>query len=84
MTREARVWLTLVLALVLAGLAAHASSTCHPHVKQDLVRYEDGSGVLYDGDQEVATYPAGTFPWDCHKDGNRVCGDVDDATVDGP
>lgn len=28
----------------------------------DLVRYEDGSGVLYDGDQEIATYPEGTFP----------------------
>lgn len=40
--------------------------------------YEDGSGVLYDADDnEIATYPEGTFPWDCRTMGNRICGPTD-------
>lgn len=37
--------------------------------------WEDGSGVKYDADgNEIATYPEGTFPWDCRTMGNRICG----------
>lgn len=39
-----------------------------------LERYEDGSGVLYEGDREVATFPEDTFTWDCHTQGNMKCG----------
>lgn len=35
---------------------------------------EDGSGVQYIGDREVATFPEDTFVWDCHTMGNRTCG----------
>lgn len=41
---------------------------------QNVVTYEDGSGVQYDGDREVRTFPADTFVWDCATMGNRVCG----------
>jgi hypothetical protein len=37
--------------------------------------YEDGAGVLYDGNIEIATFPADTFMWDCHKYGNGICGE---------
>lgn len=37
--------------------------------------WEDGSGVRYDAHwNEVATYPEGTFHWDCTTMGNRICG----------
>lgn len=36
--------------------------------------YEDGSGVQYIRNREVATFPADTFVWDCRAMGNGVCG----------
>lgn len=48
---------------------------CHrPSTPPPVVVYEDGSGVQYQGDTEVKTFPAGTFVWDCHRMGNRICG----------
>jgi hypothetical protein len=57
--------------LIGAGLGAHWS---HRPDKPPIVIYEDGSGVQYQGDIEVKTFPEGTFVWDCHRMGNRVCG----------
>lgn len=59
------------------GFAAHPamSTTCPtPASSPDLVTYEDGSGVLYQGDKEIRTYPEDTFPWDCRTMGNKTCG----------
>jgi hypothetical protein len=49
-----------------------------------LMAFEDGSGACYaDGGQErypirvrgaELAWPEDTFPWDCHLDGNRICG----------
>lgn len=49
-----------------------------------LASYEDGSGACYANGTEAqfpiivhgaeVTFPEGTFPWNCHTDGNRVCG----------
>lgn len=41
---------------------------------QNVVIYDDGSGVQYFGDTEVRTFPADTFAWDCAAMGNRQCG----------
>ena len=35
---------------------------------------EDGSGTQYIRGERVATFPEGTFEWDCSAMGNRVCG----------
>lgn len=41
----------------------------------DVEIYEDGSGVQYDAyGQEVRTFPADTFWWDCTHMGNGICG----------
>lgn len=64
----------------LLGLTAHVILPEPP----DLVIYEDGSAVLYKGDQEIHTYPPETFPWHCETMGNKICGDIDDGhTVEG-
>lgn len=37
--------------------------------------YEDGSGVQYNPDgNEVRTFPARTFYWNCHEAGDLLCG----------
>lgn len=45
-----------------------------PTTNYSVDAYEDGSGVLYDGDTEIATYGEGFFPWDCTDNGNEICG----------
>lgn len=47
-----------------------------PPVQQNVVIYEDGSGVQYapGTDREIRTFPADTFAWDCRTMGNKVCG----------
>lgn len=37
--------------------------------------YEDGSGVLYKGEQEIATFDSDFFLWDCTENGNGICGE---------
>lgn len=54
--------------------AEENTPTYNSPATQDVVIYEDGSGVQYDGDQEVKTFPEGTFVWNCHTMGNRICG----------
>lgn len=49
-----------------------------------LASYEDGSGACYANGADTqfpivvrgaeVTFPEGTFPWDCRRDGNRICG----------
>jgi hypothetical protein len=73
-----------VAGAVAMAIVTSAIHTEPPAPKPDLVRYEDGSGVLYIGDTEVATYPADTFVWHCATMGNHVCGDVDDADLSAP
>lgn len=65
----------------LAALAISSHRSCPPPPMPDLVRYEDGSGVLYIGDREVGTYPEGTFTWHCESMGDRICGNTDDADL---
>lgn len=77
--RSFRWWVLLALPLVpllvfVGAFVAVKATPATPLPKPDLVRYEDGSGVLYIGNQEVATYPADTFVWHCATMGNRVCG----------
>jgi hypothetical protein len=68
---------TLVLVAMTGCLAAEVLSG-HGHQPRPLpppvVIYEDGSGVQYEGDKEVKTFPADTFVWDCRRMGNRICG----------
>jgi hypothetical protein len=59
---------TFILGFVTMGVIAHFSAPA-PAV----VVYEDGAGVQYIGDQEVRTFPDGTFVWDCSKMGDRSC-----------
>lgn len=49
-----------------------------------LASYEDGSGACYANGTEAqfpivvhgvaVTWPENTFPWNCHVDGNGICG----------
>lgn len=46
-----------------------------------LMQFEDGSGTCFiDGgydendDRTGKSFPADTFPWNCHTMGNRICG----------
>lgn len=68
---------TMVLAGMTASLAVVALSGHHHPSRPSpppVVIYEDGSGVQYQGDSEVKTFPEGTFVWNCHRMGNRICG----------
>jgi hypothetical protein len=47
--------------------------------------YEDGSGVLYDlDDNELWTFDSDFLPWDCTDNGNSICGPDAPAEVRGP
>ena len=39
-----------------------------------LDRHEDGSGMLFVDGVPNWFFDVGTFPWDCHTQGNRICG----------
>lgn len=55
--------LTLGAMTMLGGTMAEENTPMNTDHRTDLVIYEDGSAVRYDGDTEVGTYPAETFCW---------------------
>lgn len=62
-------------------LLTHSLTDANPD-GYDVVIYEDGSGVQYDAyDDEVKTFPADTFVWDCTQMGNRICGPLPLSTM---
>lgn len=77
MTR--RLPLALCTVALVAGLSHAALTEEAPAAPAAPVAYfveveEDGSGVQYIRGQKVATFPEGTFEWDCRAMGNGVCG----------
>lgn len=80
-TAQMRLTITLYIigALVTTGIVAYAKGMSDQRVQTpapvyNVVVEEDGSGVQYIGDVEVATFPEGTFFWDCRIMGNKRCG----------
>lgn len=71
-------------AAALVGFASGAAGVGFPAAPDttDVVVYEDGAGVQYIGDQEVRTFPVGTFVWDCRAMGDRMCFDPADARAE--
>ena len=58
------------------GIAVLTPSIPPTDDRQDIVIYEDGSGVQYapGTNREIRTFPEDTFAWDCATMGNGICG----------
>lgn len=89
MTFTAQMRLTIFLSFLATvftvGIVSYAVGSSNTRADQpvyNVVVEEDGSGVQYIGDTEVATFPEGTFFWDCRVMGNRSCGPVEEGEAE--
>jgi hypothetical protein len=63
--------LNIALGVIALGTLAFGISDDGPFTGVET--FEDGSGIQYIEDQEVRTFPVGTFAWDCTRMGNSEC-----------